>query len=152
MMEWESDELAHCEYWNTRYKTSTVQRPLSPASSVRTTELANTQANSNYEDKGRQDGDLDSYDWFRNWEHLETWIRNTLPQSTTQPKILHLGCGNSVCRGSCLLHVEPNVGPTPTDMPPDVDKRPTRSWIHRSDQHRLLGGCDKRHGVQIQAS
>jgi len=55
-------------------------------------------------------------------------------------------------RGDCLVHVEPNVGPTPTDISLDVDKRPTRSWIHRSDQHRHLEDCDKRHGVQIQAS
>lgn len=54
--------------------------------------------------------------------------------------------------GTVILHVELNVGPTPTDMPLDVDERPTRYWIHRADHHRLLRDCDKRYVVQIQAS
>lgn len=63
------DELARSEYWNARYAKEGV------------------------EDKPDA---LETYDWFRSWEHLEDWFQSTLPSPSTHPKILHLGCGNSV--------------------------------------------------------
>ena len=48
-----------------------------------------------------EEGKQDSYDWFRNWEHLEAWFKNHLSRSNA--RILHLGCGNSV--SICTLHV-----------------------------------------------
>ena len=60
------DELAHPDYWNQRYKDAT----------------------------GRED--LETYVWYRTWEHLELWFKEHLTIGHKQPRILHLGRGNNV--------------------------------------------------------
>ena len=69
------DELSHREYWDQRYKALIDQ-----------------------EVEGNSDeGKVETYDWFRNWEQLESWFRDILRcSSSASLKILHLGCGNSV--------------------------------------------------------
>jgi hypothetical protein len=76
-----NDELRYATYWDNRYKDEIVI--ISDASNIT--------AGSRHKEK------LQTYDWFRTWEHLETWIRNILLHKFTQPRVLHLGCGNSVC-------------------------------------------------------
>ena len=54
-------------------------------------ELATTEYwNHRYEEIGVEE----AYDWFRDWEQLEAWLKDHL--SRPDAKILHLGCGNSV--------------------------------------------------------
>jgi hypothetical protein len=59
-------ELAHPEYWNNRY------------ASKRT---------------GDED---DSYEWFRDFEKLRSFLIKHLPPPSDECHILHLGCGSSV--------------------------------------------------------
>lgn len=91
------DELAHPEYWNIRYQTSITGRPRSPAFSIGDSDSVSSENETEDQIAEQAKRDLNTYDWFRNWEHLETWIKQILPASETCPKILHLGCGNSVC-------------------------------------------------------
>ena len=91
------DELAHAEYWDERYKTSVSELPVSHSSSFISQEGSDNETGDEDED-GSKDREvvLDTYDWFRSWEHLESWCKENLPPSSTRPRILHLGCGNSV--------------------------------------------------------
>lgn len=65
-------ELAHPEYWNTRYAS---------------------------EQKATEDGtkNIESYEWFRTFEVLKPFFINRLPPPSNDLHILQLGCGNSVC-------------------------------------------------------
>ena len=65
-------ELADPNYWNERYRS---------------------------EQKAAQNSEqpmLDSYEWFRSFEQLRTFFEYSLPPSSSECHILHLGCGNSV--------------------------------------------------------
>ena len=62
------EELAHAEYWNQRYSSSSDS----------------------------------SYEWFKSFETLKPFLCKHLPDpfaglDAINPRILHLGCGNSVC-------------------------------------------------------
>ena len=62
------EELAHAEYWDQRYLSSSDS----------------------------------SYEWFKPFEILKPFLSKHLPVPSvgvngTNPRILHLGCGNSVC-------------------------------------------------------
>jgi EEF1A lysine methyltransferase 4 len=74
------EELAHPEYWDKRYATK----------------------RRNSGDDGQATGD-DSFEWFRSFDNLKGFFVKQLPAPTEQPRILHLGCGNSV-RLSRLLN------------------------------------------------
>ena len=37
----------------------------------------------------------ESHEWFRSFAKLQSFLREELPQSSTRPVILHLGCGDS---------------------------------------------------------
>lgn len=37
-----------------------------------------------------------TYEWFRTFQKLRPFFTRTLPEPNTKPRILHLGCGNSV--------------------------------------------------------
>jgi len=89
------DELAHPEYWDKRYETTVSGNQISAACSA--TERSGSDTNDEDESVYSQETDMETYDWFRSWEHLESWLRDNLPPSSTSPRILHLGCGNSVC-------------------------------------------------------
>ena len=55
------------------------------------TELATSEYwNHRYEESGAEE----AYDWFRDWEQLEAWLKDHLLRPDAE--ILHLGCGNSV--------------------------------------------------------
>lgn len=75
------DELSHSTYWDQRYKGAIIGNE--------------TEDPDNTSDESRVKS-LETYDWFRTWEHLDLWIRKILLERFTQPRILHLGCGNSV--------------------------------------------------------
>ena len=62
------EELAHAAYWNQRYSSSSDS----------------------------------SYEWFKSFASLKPFLSKHLPDPSTwvngtDPRILHLGCGNSVC-------------------------------------------------------
>ena len=84
------DKLAHATYWDQRYKDAIID-------ASNTLDASITSDESNTSDESRHGEDLETYDWFRTWEHLDSWIRNILLHKFTQPRVLHLGCGNSVC-------------------------------------------------------
>ena len=83
--------LVHPDYWNKRYKDAILESSASSAnSSTIETDLPAGLVKSN------DNAELGTYDWFRTWEHLETWFKKHLTTEPKQPRILHLGCGNSV--------------------------------------------------------
>ena len=95
------DELAHAEYWDERYKNLLNGEP------HRSEDSATDNEKSVIDDNDESKKDLMTYDWFRGWDYLESWCRENLPPTSAHPKILHLGCGNSVCitiRMHCLEH------------------------------------------------
>lgn len=70
-------------------------------------------AYSSYWDNGysKSDGDRPTHEWYRSFSELETFFQNNMFglqrfKAETNPKILHLGSGDSVChyqpRTSCL--------------------------------------------------
>lgn len=57
--------------------------------------------------KNENGEELETYDWFRTWEQLETWFRSHLmSEELIQPQILHLGCGNSVRGSRCQFFMQ----------------------------------------------
>lgn len=74
-------ELAHPTYWNERYASE--------------------------QEAGEDDTKptLGSYEWFRNFEDLRSFFEKHLPPPLSGPRILHLGCGNSVI----LTSYSPNI-------------------------------------------
>lgn len=64
-------ELAHPEYWNTRYASE--QKPA---------------------ENGTKE--IDSFEWFRTFEVLKPFFLKHLPPPSNDLHILQLGCGNSV--------------------------------------------------------
>lgn len=69
------EDLQYASYWDARYAA-----PPSDADSL-----------------ARKDGDEESYEWFRTFKHLKPFFDRHLPALDSDPIILHLGCGNSVC-------------------------------------------------------
>lgn len=67
-------ELAHPEYWDKRYGS----------------ELKASEAGT--------EPTLDSFEWFRSFEQLRPFLENNLPPPSSGCHIIHLGCGNSVCK------------------------------------------------------
>lgn len=65
------EALATPENWNTRY------------------EKAETKDASG-------DSHVESFDWFRSFERIKPFLEKYLPAATAAPRLLHLGCGNSV--------------------------------------------------------
>ena len=53
-------------------------------------------AEPDYWDKRYGSPDEKSYDWLRNFESIRLLLEKLLPAAESKPKILHLGCGNSV--------------------------------------------------------
>ncbi len=50
--------------------------------------------NKRYETGSEVDGG--THEWFRTFEKLRPFLEKTLPKPSAQPRILHLGCGDSV--------------------------------------------------------
>ncbi len=42
----------------------------------------------------------DEYEWFRAFAKLKPFLERHIPPVQNDPKILHLGCGKSVCESS----------------------------------------------------
>jgi hypothetical protein len=64
------EELAHPEYWNNRYQKSTQGS---------------------------------TFEWFKSFENIKPLLSSHLPKPSEDgisPRILHLGCGNSVSNPS----------------------------------------------------
>lgn len=65
------EELAHASYWDKRYTAG------------------------DGEDALDTDG-TGAYDWFKSFQALRSFLEEHLPTVNSSPRILHLGCGNSV--------------------------------------------------------
>jgi len=50
--------------------------------------------NKRYETGSEIDGA--THEWFRTFEKLRTFFERTLPEASSEPRVLHLGCGDSV--------------------------------------------------------
>lgn len=68
-------ELSTAEYWETRYakEQETSQEP------------------------SQEDED---YEWFKTYAKLKPFLDKHLAGAAVRPKILHLGCGTSVCQAT----------------------------------------------------
>lgn len=62
-------ELSRAEYWEKRYAT--------------------------IEDSNAAAGE--DYEWFKTYDKLRPFLEKHLPSAASDTKVLHLGCGTSVC-------------------------------------------------------
>lgn len=81
------EQLAHASYWDRRYRTNDGGDALDT------------------------DG-TGAYDWFKSFQAIRPFLERHLPGVDSAPKILHLGCGNSVstCRVPIQILGESLVG------------------------------------------
>jgi len=78
------EALGFAEYWNKRYNIDKT---------IKSEEVA-----------GDPKSDLPSYDWFRSYTSIKPFLQKHMPPAVAeQPRILHLGCGNSVCSERSLF-------------------------------------------------
>ncbi|KAE9976323.1 hypothetical protein EG328_002664 [Venturia inaequalis] len=91
-------ELAHPEYWNTRYTNTEEEK----------------------------------YDWLRNFDTIKPFLEKHLPDASTNPRILQLGCGNSTLTSDLTSLSYTNQ--TSIDFSPPVItqmslKHPDTTWL-----------------------
>lgn len=52
-----------------------------------------------WDERYKKPEEQDKYDWLRDFKAVEPFLKGHLPaQNRHQPRILHVGCGNSVCQ------------------------------------------------------
>ncbi len=73
------EKLSHANFWDERYAAEKVERTPKKDESEDGTE-----------------GELGNFEWFRTFNDLRDFFGKKLPSSDFNPRILHLGCGNSV--------------------------------------------------------
>lgn len=62
-------ELSKVEYWENRYAAEETP----------------------------DNGSTEEYEWFKKYSSLKPFLDANLPGPETNPRVLHLGCGTSVC-------------------------------------------------------
>lgn len=61
-----------------------------------------------------------TYDWLRNFNTIKPFLTKYLPHASTNPEIVHMGNGNSVCH-----RLMPLLG---GDLPGRGDRQTNRRW------------------------
>lgn len=74
-------------------------------------------------------GGKSSHEWFRTFEKLRPFLETKLPPSSLEPRILHLGCGDSVRK---LLLVDNKSRSWKYSSSIDADSRFVWSTLHRA--------------------
>lgn len=88
------EELSHPSYWDNRYagkfdpETEEIIPPLEERNDA---------------ENAAAKKEIESFEWFKDFESLKPFFRKHLPNAEAKegqelgPRVLHLGCGNSVC-------------------------------------------------------
>lgn len=79
--------------------------------------------------------DSETFEWFKSYKNLEAFFAKHMPRAddNAQPRILHLGCGNSV-RGT------PSLEDSDFQLTnkPDAADRLVQNWLSQPARGRLL--------------